>query len=93
MTSIELFNLISKPWASVNDIKKIASCGRDNAILIRDFISKEIIKSGKYLPKAKEKIIPMKSVIEYLNLDVEYISEMAKKENELRKGGSNNGSL
>lgn len=80
MTSIELFNLMSKQWANVNDIKIIASCGRDNAILIRNEIRNNIIKSGRKLPISKEIIVPMKSVIEYLDIDMEFISTMAKQE-------------
>lgn len=80
MTNIELFNLISKPWANVNDIMKIASCGRDSSILIRNDIRNHIIKSGKKLPISKIIIVPMKSVIEYLDIDIEYVSTMAKNE-------------
>lgn len=85
MTSNELFNLISKPWASVTDIQKIASCGRDCATTIRNKIKSNILKSGKNIPNAKEKIVPMKSVIEYLDIDIEYITNMAKNENQLKE--------
>lgn len=80
MTNIELFAVLSKQWASVKDIKLIASCGRDNASAIRKFITNEILLSGKHLPTSKEKIVPMESIIKYLNLDIEYISLMAQKE-------------
>ncbi|MGE5455960.1 MAG: hypothetical protein ACM3O4_02475 [Ignavibacteriales bacterium] len=80
MTNTELFNLMSKPWANVTDIKMIASCGRDNAIVIRNTIRNDIIKSGKKLPIAKEIIVPMKCVIEYLDFNIDYIAEMARNE-------------
>jgi hypothetical protein len=80
MNNLELFNIISKPWASVKDIKKIASCGRDSAITIRDDIKYDIIKNGKRLPNSKEIIVPMKYVVEYLNLNIDYITQMAKNE-------------
>lgn len=80
MTYVEMFNLLSKPWASVNDIRIIAFCGRDEATNIRNKIAKEIKDNGKHLPIAKEKIVPMEYVINYLGLDIEHITQMAKKE-------------
>ncbi len=80
MTSVELFQLISKPWATVRDIKKIASCGRDNATLIRNEIEKEISKKGKKLPVCKEKVVPMTYVIDYLGLNISHIAFMAQQE-------------
>lgn len=80
MSNKELFILISKPWANVNDIKKIASCGRDNATMIRDTIRNNILKSGKRLPNARYIIVPMKDVVEYLDLNIDYIASMAKNE-------------
>lgn len=80
----QLFSILSKPWANVNDIKVIACCDRDNATRIRNEIILEIKKSGKYLPISKSKIVPMEYVIKYLNLDIEYIALMAKKEQQLK---------
>lgn len=85
MTSIELFHLISKPWANVTDIQRIASCGKESATNIRNTIKINILKSGKNVPNAKEKIVPMKSVIEYLDIDIEYITNMAKNEVQLQE--------
>ena len=77
MTSIELLKIISQPWASVKDIQKIASCGRDCATDIRNKISKIIRDNGQVLPDTKEKIVPMTYVINYLGLDVNHIAFMA----------------
>jgi hypothetical protein len=87
MTYTKLFSIISKPWANVNDIKNIASCGRDKASLIRDSIINDIIKSGYHLPIAKEKIVPMEYVIRYLNLNIEYITSMAQNEKLFKSKG------
>ena len=84
MTYVELFNILSKPWASTSDIKLIASCGRDEATLIRNNISNDIRASGKHLPTSREKIVPMEYVIEYLGLDIEHITEMAQKEKKVK---------
>ena len=86
MTSTELFVILSKQWADVKDIKKIASCGRDKATLIRNNIEADIKKKCLNLPIAKSKIVPMEAVINYLNIDVEHVYSMALKENNIKKG-------
>lgn len=83
MSSIELIRILSKQWANVNDIKKIASCGRDKAIIIRNCITNDIKNNGKNLPNSKQKLVPMENVIQYLNINVDYIYSMAKKEKNL----------
>ena len=80
MSNIEMIRVLSKQWANVNDIKKIASCGRDNASKVRDIIIDDIKKSGKNLPISKEKIVPMEYVIKYFSINVEHIYNIAQKE-------------
>ena len=80
MSYLELYKIISKPWASIEEIRKIASCGRDSAIKIRNNIEKEINKTGKVLPTGKPIVVPMKNVVDYLGLDLNYIIDMANTE-------------
>lgn len=80
MSYLELYQIISKPWASIKEIGLIANCGRDSAIKIRNMIEEEIIKDGKKLPSGKTIVVPTKKVIEYLGLDLEYIINMANTE-------------
>lgn len=89
MTSKEIFSIISKQWANVNDIKILASCGRDKASKIRNDIITDITNKGKYLPISKSKIVPMSSVIDYLNLDLKYIYLMTENEKRLETLKSN----
>lgn len=77
MSYLELYKIISKPWASINEISLIANCGRDAAIKIRNKIEEDIIKEGKKLPNGKKIVVPTKKVIEYLGLDLDYIINMA----------------
>jgi len=77
MTYGELFALISKQWANVNDIKQLCGNGRDKARQVRNEIELEIAKSGKKLLGGKEKKVPMSKVIDYLNMDINYIARMA----------------
>ena len=83
MSYLELFKIISKPWASIKEISLIANCGRNTAIRIRNNIENEIIKDGKRIPKSKTIVVPTKKVIEYLGLDLDYIINMANTEMEL----------
>ena len=83
MSYMELFNVISKPWASIKEISKIAQCGRDTAIKIRNDIESKINSQGKDVPKGKTILVPMREVLEYLNLDYNFIIEMAINEKKL----------
>ena len=83
MSYQELFTIVSQPWASIKEISKIARCGRDAAIKVRDEIEDKIIKSGKKLPKSKKIYVPMKEVLDYFELDINFIKEMALKELEV----------
>lgn len=80
MSYLELYKIISKPWASIEEIRKIANCGRDSAIKIRNNIENEINKSGRILSTGKTIVVPMKNVVDYLGLDLNYIIEMASTE-------------
>ena len=86
MSYQELFNIISTPWVSVKEIQAIAQCGRDAAIKIRNEIEKEIIKAGKKLYRGKTIVVPTQKVLEYLQLDIDFITEMAEREQKLNIG-------
>ena len=80
MSCLELFKIISRPWASIKEIRLIANCGRDSAIKIRNDIENIITSEGKILPTGKTIMVPMKYVIEYLGLDLRHITDMANYE-------------
>lgn len=84
MHYLELFKILSKSWLDVNDIRKVGSCGRDNATIIRNKIIKSLEDKGYNLPLAKSKLVPTVEVINYFNLDINYINEMAIKEKRLK---------
>ena len=90
MTYLDLFNIISHPWAGIREIKLIGACGNDTASKIRDDIREIIKESGKRLPSGKTKVVPMCRVIEYFDLDVDYISAMAKQERDISYFGFSN---
>jgi len=78
-----LFAIVSKQWANVNDIKQLCGNGLNKARNIRNEIEHDILKSGKKLLAGKEKKIPMSKVIDYLNMDINYIAKMAMLEKEI----------
>lgn len=82
MSYSELFKILLKPWASVNEIMSIANCGKDSATQIRNNIVAQIRKENKEIPYSKKIVVPTEKVIEYLNLDVDYIKTMAFNEQE-----------
>lgn len=81
----ELFKVCSKSWLDINDIKNIANCGRDKANEIADTIIKEINNSGKRVPHTKKKIIPTDYLIDYLDIDIDFVMKMAKNEKEINR--------
>lgn len=76
---VEMKNIISKVWLNVDDIMKLAQCGKHSATNIRNEIEEQIVASGKKLPTGIYKCVPTKLVLDYLGLDVDYIFTMAEK--------------
>ena len=64
------------------------NCGRDVATKIRDDIERKIINEGKKLPKSKVKVVPTKEVLNYLNLNYDFIVQMAINEQNVKNGYS-----
>ena len=77
MTYIKLLAIVSKQWANVNDIKQLCGSGRDKARQIRNEIELDIKNSGKKLLNCKEKKVPMSKIVDYLDIDIDYIVKMA----------------
>ena len=76
---VEMKNIISKVWLNVDDIMKLAQCGKHSATNIRNEIEEQIIASGKKLPTGIYKCVPTKLVLDYLGLDEDYIFTMAER--------------
>lgn len=78
-----------KPWVSAKEIQIIANCGENQSHTIRKEIEKQIKAENKKLIQTKPKQVPIKRVLDYLELDENYIRSRALKEIELnqRKGG------
>lgn len=85
MSYTELFNVISQQWAGISEIRKISNnCCRDKAIKIRDDIEAMIKREGKRLPQTRKKVVPTEYVLKYLNMDYNYILQMALNEKKVK---------
>ena len=78
LTASEMLNVIAKQWATNEDICKIGNIGSNKAIEIRRAIESEIKKNGHNLPR--QSIVPMKNVIEYFQIDINYLKKLASLE-------------
>lgn len=79
LSFVEMKKIISKVWLNVDDIMKLAQCGKHSATNIRNEIEEQIVASGKKLPTGIYKCVPTKLVLDYLGMDVEYIFTMAER--------------
>ena len=81
----ELYKIISKPWINSHEIQLICQCGEKKAVKIRKEIEEEVLSSGKHLPNSAFKVVPTPLVLKYLNISENYVYEMVKKEQNLKK--------
>lgn len=78
LSASRMLNVMAKQWATNDDICKIGNVGSNKAIEIRRAIENEIKKNGYNLPR--QSIVPMKNVIEYFQIDINYLKKLASLE-------------
>ena len=69
---------LNKQWATIQDIMLVGSLGRNKARDIKNEIAEKIKAEGKKLPN---NLVPMEKVIEYFNINVEYLVNINKSKN------------
>ncbi len=69
---------LNKQWATIQDIMLVGSLGRNKARDIKNEIAEKIKQEGKKLPN---NLVPMEKVIEYFNINVEYLVSINKSKN------------
>lgn len=74
----EQLQAMASQWADTNTICIIGSIGKNKAIEIRQEIEEQIKAEGYRLPR--QKIVPMRYVIDYFNIDINYLKKLAKLE-------------
>ena len=70
---------LNKQWATIQDIMLVGSLGRNKARDIKNEIAEKIKQEGKRL---HNNLVPMEKVIEYFNINVEYLVSINKSKNE-----------
>ncbi len=76
MTAEETLNLISKQWCNLDDLMALGQLGRNSALKIKREIKAKLIKQGYKIPNH---LIPMKEVVDYLDININYLESRAKK--------------
>ena len=73
MNTEETLKLLSKQWCSLQDLMKLLGCGRNKALIVKKTIRDKLIKNGYIVPTND---IPMKAVVDMLNIDIDYLTKM-----------------
>ena len=74
----QMLTTLNKQWATIQDIMLVGSLGRNKARDIKNEITKKIEAEGKSLPN---NLVPMEKVIEYFNINVDYLASINKSKN------------
>lgn len=78
MTAQETLNLISKQWCNLEDLMKLGELGRNSALRIKKEIKEKLIKQGYKIPNH---VVPMKEVVDYLDININYLESRVQREN------------
>lgn len=76
----EQLKAMTSQWADNKAITIIGGVGLNKALEIRKEIEKQIKKEGYRLPR--NGIVPMKYVIDYFNIDIDYLKKLSQLEEE-----------
>lgn len=79
-TASEQLKAMSSQWANNNSIMIIGGVGLNKAADIRKEIEEQIKKEGYRLPQ--KAVVPMKYVIDYFNIDINYLKRLSRLEKE-----------
>lgn len=73
MTAVEILELLSKQWCSLQDLMKLTSIGKNSALKIRKEIITDLTDQGYKLPCG---LIPMCEVVNNLNININYLQNI-----------------
>ena len=82
LSANETLDLIRKQWATVEDIQLLGRTGINKAQTIKKQIKEEIEKTGKKLPYG---VVPMEKVVEYYDININYLKKVSIKEGQYEK--------
>ena len=75
MTASETLDLISKQWCSLDGLMKLGQFGRNSALKVKREIKNKLTNQGYKIPNH---LIPMKEVVDYLDINVCYLESRIK---------------
>lgn len=75
MTASETLDLISKQWCSLDDLMKLGQFDRNSALKVKREIKNKLTNQGYKIPNH---LIPMKEVVDYLDINVCYLESRIK---------------
>ena len=75
MTASETLDLISKQWCDLQDLMKLGQFGRNTALKIKREIKNKLVNQGYKIPNH---LVPMKEVVDYLDINVNYLESRVK---------------
>lgn len=75
MNAKEMLEIVSKVWCDTADLMKLSGFGITYISKLKKETRDELISQGKRLPKG---LVPMKEVIDKLNIDVDYYRKLAE---------------
>ena len=70
MEAQETLDLISKQWCTLEDLMALGEFGRNSALKVKREIKNKLINQGYKIPSH---VIPMKEVVDYLNININYL--------------------
>jgi len=76
MTASETLDLIAKQWCNVDDLMKLGQFGRNSALKVKREIKNKLVRQGYKIPNH---LVPMKEVVDYLAINVNYLEARLKK--------------
>ena len=78
LSADKMLEVLNSQWATIQDIMLVGSLGRNKARDIKNEIARKIESEGKKLPN---NLVPMEEVIDYFNINVEYLININKSKN------------
>jgi hypothetical protein len=76
LSASEMLEVISKGWATTEDIMKLGACGTNKALDIRKELINKLKNEGYSVANG---LIPMNIVVEYFNIDINYLRDVINK--------------
>ena len=73
----EILKIISKQWCSLDDLRNLTGLGKNSLLKLKLEIKKSL--NNNSIPN---KLLPMNEVVKYLNIDVDYLIKLERKENQ-----------